>query len=76
MNVTAEEILAIIRDTAIGVNVGEIRGNTVLRAAGLDSLEMMNVLLGVEEKYGIKIPDEHIDGLQTIDSIVDYLKNI
>jgi len=31
------------------------------------------VLLGIEEKYDIKIPDEDIEKLMTIDEIIKYL---
>jgi acyl carrier protein len=36
---------------------------------------MMSVFLGIEEKYGIHIPDQDLDRLDTIDNIIDYLRN-
>lgn len=72
--VTPEEIVAVIKDVGVTADVSKIKGDTPLSGAGIDSLEMMNVFLGIEEKYGVKIPDEDISVLRTVNDIVSYLK--
>ena len=74
MNVTQNDILSIVENAGISAPVSKINGATPLREAGVDSLEMMNILLAIEEKFGIKIPDDEIDRLGTVDSIVNYLR--
>ena len=74
MNASKEEIIEIINKVGVASDVANIRGDMTLKEAGIDSLETMNVFLGVEEKFGVKIPDEDIDALTTIDSIVAYLQ--
>jgi acyl carrier protein len=74
MNVTQEEIFSIVASADVSADVSTIKGDTLLSKIGIDSLEMMDVLLKIEEKFDIKIPDEDIDSLVTIDSIVRYLQ--
>lgn len=45
-----------------------------LKDLGMDSLDIANVLLVVEEKFDIKIPDADVQGLSTLDSIVRYVE--
>lgn len=76
MNATREEILAIIENEGVSVDLAALKENALLTEAGIDSLEMMNVFLAIEEKFGIKIPDEDLDALSTIDGIVAYLQRL
>ncbi len=76
MNVEQEEIFSIVVSTGVSVDVSTIKDDTILSEIGIDSLEMMDVLLKIEEKFNIKIPDEDIDALNTIDSIVSYLQKL
>ena len=76
MNITQDEILSIFESVGVSVDVSTINGDALLSKIGIDSLEMMNVLLQIEEKFSIKIPDEEIDNLNTIDNIVSYLQRL
>jgi acyl carrier protein len=76
MNVTREEMLGVIEGAGVSADVATIKYDASLSKAGIDSLEMMNVFLAIEEKFGIKIPDEDIDALDSVDSIIDYLQRI
>ena len=51
----------------------DISTNISLNEQGVDSLDKMNIFLAVEETYGLKIPDEDFDSLNTFDSISDYI---
>ena len=74
MNVTPEEIVSIVQGAGVSVDVSGIKGDMPLRDAGVDSLDMMNVFLAIEERFDIKIPDADIDKLDTVDNIVRYLE--
>jgi acyl carrier protein len=73
MDVTYEQILATIEGVGVSIDVATIMPDTSLAKTGIDSLEMMNVFLAIEEKFGIKIPDDDIDALDTVDDIIAYL---
>jgi acyl carrier protein len=73
MNADPELILSLIQGACVSADVAKIKGGGLLRDAGVDSLDMMNVLLAVEEKFGIKIPDDDIPKLETVAGIVAYL---
>lgn len=77
MNATQQDILSILENAGLSTDISAIQGNTNLtKEAGIDSLEMMSVFLGIEEKYGIHIPDQDLDQLDTIDNIIQYLQNL
>ena len=40
---------------------------------GLDSLDFMSILFSVQEKYNVNIPDEDIDGLNTLNKLIRYI---
>ncbi len=40
---------------------------------GLDSLDALEIVLCAENCFGIKIPDESIEVLRSINTIVDYI---
>ncbi len=71
-----EELLTIIRDVVknVVINNGEDYDRP-LREIGIDSLDMMSILLAIEEKYNVSVPDQDIDQLKTINLIVSYIEN-
>lgn len=42
---------------------------------GADSLDVVEMLMAIEDEYGIEIPDEDIPNLQTIGDVVDYIQD-
>jgi acyl carrier protein len=73
MSALKQEVIEIIRSVANLDKSATIDTQSSLKELGVDSLEVMNVFLNIDEKYAIEIPDEEIDRLDTIDKIVDYL---
>ncbi len=41
-----------------------------------DSLDLVELHMALEEKLGIKIPDETLAGLNTIQDVLDYLQTV
>ena len=76
MNITHDDVVAIIDEAGVSVDVSSIQPSMSLVDAGVDSLEMMNVYMGIEDRFGIKIPDEDIDKLNSIENIVEYIKKL
>ncbi len=42
---------------------------------GADSLDLVDLLMSVEDEFGIEIPDEDVENIQTIGDIVDYINS-
>jgi acyl carrier protein len=76
MNVTQQDILSVIDKSGVIIDVAKIKGGTNLKEVGVDSMDMMNLLLAIEEKYGIQISDEDADQMTTVDVIVSYLNKL
>ena len=38
-----------------------------------DSLDLFELVMAVEEEYGVEIPAEELENLTTVGSVVDYL---
>lgn len=44
-------------------------------ALGADSLDLFELVMALEEEYGIEIPAEELTELETVGDVVEYLKN-
>lgn len=78
MVATSQDILDIIQQNEIKVDLEELDHSQSLSEQGLDSLDIVTILFGIEEKFKIKIPEEDINGkqLSSINSIVLYINNL
>jgi acyl carrier protein len=47
--------------------------NFVITDLGVDSLAMVQILLDVQSRFGVVIPQEDIGQLQTIGGAIDYM---
>ncbi|MEZ4453648.1 MAG: acyl carrier protein [Nannocystaceae bacterium] len=70
----ATQVRAIIRDQLeIPEEVTDDKSFT--EDLGADSLAIVELVLALEEKFGIKIPDERVDEIKTVGDAVDYIRN-
>lgn len=68
-----DELVELIRGAGIAGDVARVEGGAPFREAGVDSLDMANILLLIEEKYGLKISDEEARTLRTVEAIATFL---
>jgi acyl carrier protein len=68
------DVVTIIKEVSSSVRVGDTDHGKPLKEIGVDSLDLSGILLEIEEKFSIKIPDQDIARLETIDMIVEYLR--
>ena len=40
---------------------------------GADSLDLIELVMALEEKYNIEIPDEDAEGMETVSDVVKYI---
>ena len=42
---------------------------------GADSLDLFELIMALEDEYGVSIPTEELEKLTTVGSVIAYLKN-
>ena len=40
---------------------------------GADSLDLVDLLMSIEDEFGVEIPDEEVENLHTIGDVVEYI---
>ena len=75
MKATVENIIEVIAEAEVLGDVNEMKNDIPLSDQGIDSLDVVNVYLLLEEKFDIKILDEDLDKVQTINAIIEYVNN-
>lgn len=71
-----EKVRTIIADV-FGISEDEIKLETNLgEDLGADSLDAVEVIMGIEDEYDIKIGDDDAKKIKTVKDIVDYLDNL
>ncbi len=75
MKATVENIKEIIVEADVLGDVEEMQTSVALSEQGIDSLDVVNVYLLVEEKFEVSIPDEDLSQVKTIDGIVKYVND-
>lgn len=76
MTVTIEEIRSIIEEADTMADMATLDNDIALPEQDVDSLDMANILLLLEEKYNVKIPDEDMPQVQSVNGIVQYLSTV
>ena len=46
----------------------------IIQDLGIDSLEKVDLVLEVEERFNIEIKDDEVDSLRTVADVVDYIR--
>ena len=68
-------VIAIIKSIAPEIEEGELRADRPLRdQIDLDSMDWLNVLVAVNEKLHVDIPEADYGKLVTLDNLVAYLR--
>ena len=68
-------VIAIIKSIAPEVEEGELRADRPLRdQIDLDSMDWLNVLVAVNQKLHVDIPEADYGKLVTLDNLVAYLR--
>jgi acyl carrier protein len=72
-----EEILQAIKEHLAerGIEGGEVSEQSDLaQDLGLDSLDTVELTLGLEERFGIEIPDTELEGVTTVGDAVTLIE--
>jgi len=68
-----EQVKSVLSDK-LGIDEGEITDDASFEAdLGADSLDLVEVVMDLEDQFGLKIPDEDARGLTTVGKAIDYV---
>jgi len=67
------DIINLIKDMGLLIDTEKLVSDKPLAEQGIDSLDMINIFFKLEENFKIKIPEEDIEKLKTINEIVEYV---
>jgi acyl carrier protein len=69
-----EEICAIIEER-LGVAASEITPEkSLINDLGADSLDSVELIMSIEQKFDISIPDDAAENIKTVGDIIEYVK--
>ena len=70
-----EQISKIIAEQ-LCVDINEVKPEShIMEDLNADSLAVVEILMAIEEQFGIKVPDEEVPGLKTVKDITDYVES-
>ena len=66
-----KEILA--KQLGIEADAVEDESN-IMKDLGADSLDVVELLMAIEEAFGVSVPDDDVPNLKTVKDIADYIE--
>jgi|TARA_B100001964_G_scaffold199787_1_gene226319 acyl carrier protein len=69
----------IISLTATQLDLGEDEislDSNFMKDLGADSLDTVELILNIEDEFGIEIPDNEIEEMHTVKSMLNYLTSV
>lgn len=61
---------------ALNLDASKItKESNIVQDLGADSLDMVELLMSLEDNFGITVPDEKAGELVTVDAIVKYIES-
>lgn len=69
---THEKVIAIIADK-LKIDKSKITEESTLIDLGADSLDLVEIIMKLEEQFGIEINDADADQLHNVVSVIDYV---
>jgi acyl carrier protein len=76
VTLVAEDVvdgLAEIVSQLVGIPAEQVTVDASFADLDVDSLSMIEITLGIEERYGVHVPDEDAEHLTTVRDAVDYI---
>lgn len=72
MSTVFDKIKAIVVEQ-LGVDEDEVTMETTFESLNADSLDVVELVMALEEEFGLEIPDEDAEKLVTVKAAVDYV---
>ena len=70
-----EKMIPIIAEQ-LNVNESEIKAESNFKDdLGADSLDLFELVMSLEEEYGVEIPSEDLEKILTVNDVIKYLED-
>lgn len=70
-----EKVKEIMEDK-LSIDVSEVTLETSFKDdLGIDSLDLFDLVMALEEEFGTEIPSEDLENLTTVGAVIDYIEN-
>ena len=70
---TLEKIRKILKDK-LDANPADVVPEKSLQDLGLDSLDMYEMIYEIETEFGVKIPDNEVANLSTVQDLISFIE--
>ncbi len=61
----------------LNVSADEVKAESkFVEDLGADSLDVVELVMALEEKFDIEIPDDQAEKIQTVQNAVDFIENL
>jgi acyl carrier protein len=60
--------------TKLNIEKSKITSDATLQSLGADSLDIVELIMRLEDQFGIEINDEDVEQLKTLSDLVDYVQ--
>ncbi len=70
-----EKVIEIVAEQ-LGLDPADITEHSnLVDDLGADSLSVVDLIMSVEDEFGVTIPDEEVENIRTIDQVVQFIEN-
>ena len=69
---TLSALLPLIAE-AVDADVAEIKADGRLRGYGIDSVRVVELVISIEEQFGVKVKNDDLARLQTVRDLAKYI---
>jgi acyl carrier protein len=77
-NITPDEILPALAEIVhqvVGAPVEQVVPDASFTDdLGVDSLSLLEIAVGIEEKFGLRVPDDRVAGLLRVSDAVEFIR--
>ncbi len=70
---TLAKLLPLIAEAA-DADVKDVKTDGKLRSYGIDSVRVIELVLSIEDTFGVKVKNEDLAGLQTVRELAAYIE--
>lgn len=75
MNATIEEKVKSIIVSQLGVEETAVTSNAkFIEDLGADSLDIVELVMAIEEGFGVDIPDDEAESIRTVNDAINFVK--
>lgn len=71
-NETLAIITKIVADK-LGIDKSKITANSTFQDLGADSIDLVEIIMRLEEQFGMEINDEDAEKMENLTQVVDYI---